>query len=220
MSDNCERTDHACGDLPAGNQIHNHYVHDGPLGDQLRNELASISTRVEQLDSAVSGLPCVAPDGSSECPFAERLFFQKEQQEQKVAHDVDTLNRHLKRLDYEIRRCRGNLQQIQADGGTLTLKETSEYYSRAGDAEQRELETAIDDRDAALTVLTRAEAVLQVSRTRKFPGREPQEQHPFPVPTLGVPSSGCTQPAPGGLGSELGKLISLGPLESIGGEQQ
>jgi hypothetical protein len=220
MPDKCERTDHTCGDLPAGNQIRSHNVDEGPLGDQLRDELESISARVERLDRALSSLPYVAPDGGSECPFAEQLFFQKEEQEQTVAHDVDTLRRHLRRLEYEIGRCRGNLEQIQADGGTLKLKEASEHYSQATEVQQRELEAVIDDRDAVLTVLMRAEAVLKVSRTRKFPGREPREQYPFPAPTPGVPSSGRIQPAPSGLGSELGKLLSLGPLASNGGEQE
>jgi hypothetical protein len=131
---------------------------------------------------------------------------------QACRKDTEKLKYYQMALDKEIQRCRGNLERIQTDSGRLNLRETSLHYSEAARAQQGQLQSAIDDKDAVCVVLTKAQAVLKVSRTRKFPGRKPQEGYPFPVPSLGAPGSTGVQSSPGLLGNELGGLISLGPL--------
>jgi len=181
-----------------------------PRGLQLQNELQSISSHIKKLESALA-LPEVNEDGSSECHFAESLYAKKEELEEHVTHDLEKLKRYAKVLDNEIKRCRRNLAQIQADGGNLNLKETSEHYSYATDAQQQQLQSAIEDKDAVSVVLSKAQAVLNVSRTRKYPGKKPQER-PFPTPPFGTPGSTCIRTSTGEPGSELAGLISLGPL--------
>ena len=183
---------------------------DVPRGRQLRDELKNISSRTKELESALA-LPEVNEDGSSECPFAEDLFAKKEAIEGQVANDLKKLNRYAKVLDYEIKRCQRNLTKIQADGSKLNLQEASGHYSQAADAQQQQLQSAIEDKDAVSVVLSKAQAVLNVSRTRKYPGKKPQER-PFPMPTFGAPGSTCIQSSTGKPGGELGGLISLGPL--------
>jgi len=181
-----------------------------PRGLQLQNELQSISSHIKELESALA-LPEVNEDGSSECPFAEDLYAKKEALEEQVTHDLEKLKCYVKALDNEIKRCQRNLSQIQADGGKLNLKETSEHYSQAADAQQQQLQSTIEDKDAVSVILSKAQAVLNVSRTRKYPGKKPQER-PFPMPTFDTPGSTCIRSSIGESGGDLGGLISLGPL--------
>jgi hypothetical protein len=181
-----------------------------PRGRQLQDELKSISSHIKELESALA-LPEVNEDGSSECPFAQSLYAKKEELEEQVTHDLEKLKRYAKVLDNEIQRCQRNLAKIQADGGKLNLLETSEHYSHAANAQQQHLKSAIEDKDAISVVLSKAQAVLNVSRTRKYPGKKPQEQ-PFPMPPFGTPGSTCIRTSTGEPGSELTGLISLRPL--------
>lgn len=183
---------------------------DVPRGRQLRDELKGISSHIKELENALA-LPEVNEDGSSECPFAEDLYAKKEALEKQVTQDLRTLKRYGQVLDYEIQRCQHNQAKIQADGTKLNLQEASGHYSQAADAQQHQLQSAIEDKDAVSVVMSKAQAVLNVSRTRKYPGKEPQER-PFPSPPFGVQGPTSSSSPAGKPGGELGGLISLGPL--------
>lgn len=181
-------------------------------GAELRHSLWIISQRLDQLKRAMS-LPYVENDGSSECPDAETLYAEKEQLEAQVTADVEVLKGHRVELKKEIQRSEKNLQQLEADQGKLNRLEPSQCYAEAIKAQQQQLRRLIQDRDAVYIVLAEAEAVLKVSRTRKFPGRVPQKKFGFPSTTPSSSQSPSSQSPTGGLGNELNELLSLGPLE-------
>ena len=183
-----------------------------PRGPQLRGALSAISRRVAHLKTAMTSLPYVTEDGSSECPEAENLYAEKEYLEAQVRSDVQMLNLYMVALGKEIQRCQKNLQRLQADQARLNRQEPSEYYSEAIEAQQRQLRGAVQDRDAVYIVLAEAKAVLKVSQTRKFPGKEPQWR-PISPRTPSGPSKSSSSPSSAGKSSnELEGLLSLGPL--------
>ncbi len=180
-------------------------------GQPLRNELAGVSGRIEELTKAMA-LPEVAEDGSSECPWAQSLYAKKEELEKQVGREVERLTRYVPVLEQEIQRQKRNLQQIQTDSGKLSLPETTQRYSEAARAQRSQLQSAIDDKDAIAIVLAKAQAVLDVSRTRTLPrkiAREPQSSGAGP---LGPGESTGIQAPPAPWGDELDGLVSLGPL--------
>ena len=212
-----------------------------PRGGELRSELSSISNLIEQLESAMNSLPHVEKNGGSECPFAEDWYAKKEELEKKIAFEVGRISQYLVFLEKEVQRCKGNLAKISSDATRLHHEETKDRYSDAQLKQERECRLAIQDRDAVFVVLQKAEAVLKVSRTRKFPGREPQRD-PFSPPafpggsqTPGQGGPGQPPPlilaepsdvkeidkqptskassTPSGSGSELDNLLELGPLD-------
>jgi len=211
MQDNTRSDNKTPVNIPKKSPPDRSNITDVPRGDQLRSELDSISSRIKKLESALA-LPVVKEDGSSECYFAENLYAKKEGLEKQVASDVEKLKPYVMALGKEEQRCKGNLQQIQTDGGRLNVPETSQRYSEAAEAQQRQLQSAIDDKAAVCVVLAKAQAVLKASQAKKFPGRKPQEQPLFPVPPLSGPGLTCVQPSPGQPDNELGGLVSLGPL--------
>jgi DNA repair exonuclease SbcCD ATPase subunit len=164
--------------------------------------LASFLKDVDDLERATTSLPHVEEDGSSECPFSGELYAKKEELEEKVTSGVNRLHDCLADLAKEIQRCKANLGRIQADSAKLNLQETQDCYSEAESEQQRQYRHVVQDREAILVALGKAEAVLKISRTRKSPGGTPRRQTP--------PSSAPS--GPGGLGKELDGLLSLGPL--------
>jgi len=195
--------------------------YDVPGGEQLKNELASDSALADRVESANNNLPYVDDSQESECPFTEQLYAQKEKLEQELKSKVEVLKRYHKVLSSKVDRCREILQEIQVDSAKLKLQETSKHYSQALEAQQSQYDSAVDNRDAVSVVLKKAQAILNVSRSRKYPGKTLDEQFPFPAGMPGPLASAAQTPDPqspaGGLSNEISGLISMGPLEQTEG---
>ncbi|MCK4783429.1 MAG: hypothetical protein KAV87_06735, partial [Desulfobacteraceae bacterium] len=104
----------------------------------------------------------------------------------------------------------------QGDSARLNRQEPRMSYSKAEEATKEQLFAAVGARDATVAVLARAQAALHISRKKKFPGRNPQRQFPFPGAKPGdMPKSSqstSTQSHPEKLDDETAGLIALGPL--------
>ena len=188
---------------------------DLPWKKALENQLASISQEIQRLERATSSLPYVNDDGESECPFAENLWAQKEELQEKVSGKLGVLSNHLMQLDAKRLSCIKELGKIQEDYEKLNIKETSDHYAEAVLRLTDDCRLFEEMKDAVTAVLVRARAVLKRSEGRKFPGRKPQ-QFSFPVGPSGPSSAHSPSPGssskPGGLGNEVTGLMSLGPL--------
>jgi hypothetical protein len=182
-----------------------------PRGAELRRALAGVSEHVNGLESVMNSTPHVDEQGNSDCPFAEDLYSRKNELEKQVIEDVNRLMGYMRAIDHDIARCRNNLSRIQADSAKLNRDEARDCYSRAQEAAERELREAVQDKDAISIVLARAQAVLKVSQTRKYPGREPQR--PFPPAGPGASGGPGPRTPAAGIGRELDGLLSIGPLE-------
>jgi hypothetical protein len=174
---------------------------------------------IDRLESAVSSLPYVRADGSSECRFAENCYVEKEELETEVSGRINVLTDYVAQLDDELRRCQGELTKIEVDHAKLKRREPQAHYGDAGRYARDSCQRAQDDRDAVSMVLTKAKAVLAMSRGRVFPGRKPQRQHPGAAGAVGgeivsAPPP-ASPPAAGSAGNEIGGLMGLGPLGPV-----
>lgn len=212
-----ENSEHAEGGSGTGREV-DHTESGVTRGAELRHVLAQVSEDINGLESAMNSLPHVDNQARSECPFAEELYAQKEELERQVTEDVGRLLGYMRAIDHDIARCRNNLARIRADSAKLNRDEVRDCFSAAEEAAQRKCREALQDKDAISIVLARAEAVLKVSRTRKFPGREPQRQFPFPGPDTPVPALPGSRVTGGDISEELDGLLSIGPLEQTGSE--
>jgi hypothetical protein len=149
-------------------------------------------------------------------PETEDQYARKENLEEKLASEVEKLTGYMPVLENRVQQCRRDRTLIQADMAKLNREEPRRYYSEAREVQEKRCLEAVYDKDTASIVLAEAQAVLDVSRKRKFPGRKPVRQFPFPGAEPGdvarrSPSSG-SQAHPDNLGEEMEGLISLGPL--------
>ena len=177
-------------------------------GDDLRAEIAKISEQVNRLESTLTSLPYSVEYGSSEWFFAKNLFAQKEGFEQEVTSKLDWLRECLTDLEQYIEQCRGNLEIITSDAALLNLQEPKESYLQAEEEQENEYRRTSHDRDAVDELISRSEAVLSVSQTRKFPVEKPKLQAPF----LTSAAPPVPPPQPRGLNNEINDLLDTGPL--------
>ena len=77
---------------------------------------------------------------------------------------------------------------------------------------KKEYKDAVEDREQVCTVLVKAETILKMSQSKRYPGTEPQEPHQSPASFPGHVLLPPFESQPGALGKEAEGLISLGPL--------
>ena len=188
-------------------------------GGDLRWLLEKIKRLVDDLEQAMTVLPHVEEDGSSECHFADELYAKKEELEKQVKDAVQRMQDYDADLAREDRRLRTNQTQIQADGSRLQLPQTQDCYGKAESQTEKQCRELAQDRDAIAVVMSRALGVLQVSQRRKMPGREPRERFPVAVPRPGPAGSQSAGPGPEPLGKDLGGLLEMGPLGRAPGQK-
>lgn len=168
---------------------------ESPRGDTLTAYLSQTATLTDRLDSSVHSLPHVDPDGSSDCPFAQELYDRKEQLEDQLANHVEFFHRCREILAVELDQARQALDQIAVDKGTLQMTQPIDCYSAAEIQQRDHCYGLQQDLKAIETALDKAERVLAVSRTKKYPND---------------PEHGTDANDPEG---EVAGLISLGPFE-------
>ena len=144
-----------------------------------------------KLQDAVATLPKVAPDGSSECPFAGELYTRKEEFEPQLSGQVSLLQGHLEALEERLRRCREKLSVIRRDKSQLASHGAIDEYSQAEREQRKKCLALARQRSALLRVIGRAREALAASRSKKYPGKKPEHN---PASAANLPLGTLLQP--------------------------
>ena len=189
-----------------------------PRGPALKAYLESVENEVALLQRAVETLPRVDANGRSECPFAEDLYARKDELEANVGRAVVILQEFQAGLEQEVERCQRNLSRIRGDEGDLSTDVAIAKYDLAADKQQEEWERAMFDRNAVNMVLPRAVAVLEVARSKKYPGKTPERRESYRLPEITEIVSSPKPPSfrlpKSTVGGEIGGLLSAGPVSA------
>jgi len=181
-----------------------------------------MSKLLDTLETKTNVLPKVDEKGNSECPFAEGLYAQKEQAVEKVTEELGRLRRLLELLKEELARLRANLAQVQTDAGSLHLESAKEKYLSAKQGLEYNIQKNQERQKEILELISQAEEMLRLARTKKWPLGKPEERMRFPAISSGpergfrsgVPSSAPASSGPS-LRTEVDSLFSLGPLGGV-----
>ena len=203
--------------IPEGRQASDkRHANEKTRGECVRHR-AELAGAIQELEQQQSQLPIVDKDGSSECPFAEELYAQKEEAEQKVIERLEHQRTVcLPAIETALAWRKGQLDSVLADGARLLTAGPQDGYHQAEGEAERELATLRRAKQETLELITRAEQALQRSMQKKFPGRAPRRPYrpgqpsPPPRPGARVPSRGRTAPAPPPPG--IKDLIDMGPI--------
>jgi hypothetical protein len=187
-----------------------------PEGIGLRDRISHISKLVNQLDSMLSGLSNVT-ETSYIWPETEDQYAIKQELEEEIIPEIQKLIEYIPILENRIERINHNLERIQGDTKRLNSQEPIEHYFKAQEAQKKKRDKAVSDKDAISIILAEAQAVLNVSRKKKFPGRKPVRQFPFPGAKPGelLPrgQSRSSQDQSKKQDDNVAGLISLGPIK-------
>ena len=190
--------------------------------------MASLAGLLDTLKTKVNVLPRVDDKGNSECPFAEDLYAERDEAEERVAEALQDASGYMELLDREIARLRGSFGRVQADANSLNSLRAKEEYQNAAQALEHHIGKNLERRKALSELIASAEKLLAFSRAKKWPVDKPQKSfRPGAVlggDLTGVRSLGPQASKPIGSGSSatlrdsvLDSLISLGPLSKKGG---
>jgi len=163
------------------------------LLESFDRKLDSAAHAMEELAEAVAVLPRVDKDGSSECPFAEQLYRQKEEAHLEAQGELNDLEELLRAVDQEIGRCRKNLVRLGQGEGNIKSPETRNRYSGATAAQGTQYKKALEQRKRVLDLIEALKALLRESAQERYPGMDPENppdiepELPVPLPPSVVP---------------------------------
>ena len=191
--------------------------------ERLDSSMQSLRSALDKLKSKTDVLPLVEKDGSSECPFAEDLYADKEEALENAEKCLQGARGYLPLLDREITRCSRNLSTISADKGNLHDENAKDQYQSALEAQKRIYQKKVESKKELLKLLQQAEQLLSKARAKNYPGKKPEKQFRPPLPAWGgmTPVGTVSQPLeykpapvsrPVLAPNELNNLVSLGPL--------
>jgi len=178
----------------------------------------------EKLQSKTDGLPKVDDKGQSECPFAENLYFRKEEAVNEVAKSLKRASGYRSLLEKEIARIRQNLARIHDDAGSLHLDQAKEKYAMAKKSQEIHLKKNTQRQKRLVDLISKGKKLLRLDKKNKWPLGKPKNRfHPPPLMAGGPNAVGkpsLLDPSPVDpisfkldLKTELDRLMDLGPLE-------
>src|SRR6056297_1790632 len=177
----------------------------------------------EQLSQKTRELPKVDKDGKSECPYAERLYAEKNELLERVNEKRNTVLQYKGVVDQIISKHRRNLDIIVTDANKIHTRKNKDGYSLAAVSQEYVLKKAIDQRKAIVDALAWSEKIIQAAKFAKYPGKRPEkkfipparqpQENPSHYKNLAkTPESSGLIPETGKLDNEIENLFSMGPL--------
>jgi len=127
------------------------------------------------LRSALEVLPRIGPDGSSECPFAEQLFRQKYEKEEKADGVLGVLDHIGAVIQEELGRRRATLATMGQTQGKLRGKRTQVCFSETIQQGAEQLKRVTGQAQEVERIATALRALLVKSKKKTFPGMAVRE---------------------------------------------
>ena len=134
---------------------------------------------LEELRGKINQLPKVDEEGRSDCHFAEELYAYKEEAAAMVAGQLEKLQTYLELIEKEIKRCRDNIDKLHVDRNSLNYDEAKKRYDAAKEAEEKQLNTAIHQKNSLIDLIKKAEELLSLAKGKKWPLGKPKRQDSF-----------------------------------------
>lgn len=182
----------------------------------------------EQLSQKIQALPSVDKDSKSECPYAERLYAEKNELIECVIEKWNSACSYKRSIEDAIEKQRQRLNIITTDANKIHQRKTRDGYSLAAVDQEYIIKKAIDQKRVLKEALAWSAKIIQTAKSARYPGKTPEKK--FIPPTMPVqenpplynnlvetPSTPSESPKPGQFNNEIQNLFSAGPLP-LGGE--
>jgi coenzyme F420-reducing hydrogenase alpha subunit len=183
----------------------------------LKSFISFLDELVENLKTKVGVLPVVDDKGGSECPFAEQLYFQKEEAEEKLNEHLKKGAQYVDLLSKEISKGHENLSRIKSDRSSLNNPQAKEKYEFATKAQKQNINKNIEQLRELEDVISKATECLRISKSSQWPLGKPKERGFGSSNNSNSPKRQHETDLSGpSLKTEANSLISIGPLSGRG----
>ena len=149
----------------------------GSARELIRQAYASAAELRKDFDK----LPNTAPDGSSQCPFSEELFFRKERTTQFVRDDLQELRKFLKESTERIAKLENRRYEHAHEREALNGKEAQDRFADAEWVLLAQIRDHQSVRKELLEAIAELEATVREAGSRRFPGGDPRGHFGEPV---------------------------------------
>jgi len=149
-------------------------------------QLGNIDECIEGLRKAYDLLPKVDEEGNSECPFAEQLYAQKQEQQRELQQHLEKLKKDLVQVETDIQKCNSNANIVASDQGQLHSQNVFERYEQAEDKLKSKLKQLHEKRTHIRSKMKDTEKLLAKTNEKNWPDGEPEGQRFSLGPSLSL----------------------------------
>lgn len=132
--------------------------------------VAATPPLVEELLAATGQLPHVEPNRESDCPFAEKLYFEKQEVEQRAIVHQATLYESLADVKQQVARCGNNLVVISAGETSLHQDELKRDFTEIEASQAAEYHHFVRLQDELQEAIASVQEALAKSLQQQYPG--------------------------------------------------
>ena len=191
--------------------------HDDLRLENINSTMNYMQNLLSTLETKINVLPRVDENGNSECHFAEDLYAQKEEAVEKVRNYLNRLRRSIQLLEEELSGLHRNLSLIRKDGYSIHVQGAKDRYKNGMEALEKHINNNREKKNKILTLIYKAEEMLNMAETKRWPLGNPKERGQFttsssiPIKKMDHTMSGRGSSNSGlSLDNEVQNLFSLG----------
>lgn len=185
--------------------------------ESVYSAIKSMSKRLNRLSKMVEQLPDVKNDNQANDQSIENLYAEKEESYQEANRELKTLRGYGKQIEDYMATCSTKRNQISKDAQSLNISRAKEQYAFAELSLGLNIKKANQRQRELSDMISYAEKILKLARSKKFPGRAPKKRF-IPPPDFLATLAGVKQIQPPtqapavSYSSELNSLMALGPI--------
>jgi hypothetical protein len=189
--------------------------------------IRALKNKILNVHETVARLPKIDSKGHSECPFAERLYAEKEELLKDFKTTRNQIPGYMNLIDIEIARFNNNLNQLQSSTTAFNTPQATEEMKSARQGYEFHYNKYLEMKRELSELATQAARVITQAQAKQWPLGEPKKKANYsmaPMNTTGpvssAPSIGNRMSMPIDTGpsapSEVDHLLSLGPMKNAG----
>jgi len=191
--------------------------------DDIDSYIEHTRENMAELSAKVKRLPKVDDKGHSECPFAESLYAEKEEETKKFIEFLSKLHGYTTLVNREIQRFKQNLSKLSMDTHELQLPQAREKYQTAKHSYEFHCQKNVQRKETLMELSKQADEILREAQSKKWPLGPPREKYSSPsIASTGLANDSFIsknttpsfQPLDTGKGmkNEINSLMAIGPL--------
>jgi hypothetical protein len=142
--------------------------------EEARRLISRAFESAAELRRDCDGLPPMTEDGSSPCPFAEQLFYQKDKSAKFVREDLAELRRYQGDAASLARICEHKWQELSQKRSQLNYEAPAVHMRDAEEQLHKEMQQHRQMCTSLKEAISEVEATLREAERRQFPGRKPR----------------------------------------------
>ncbi|MGV7223643.1 MAG: hypothetical protein ACQ9MH_19210, partial [Nitrospinales bacterium] len=170
--------------------------------------IRALKDKIQKVHDTVARLPKVDSKGHSECPFAERLYADKEELLKDFQSTRNQIPGYMNLIDQEIARFEKNLNQLQSSTTAFNTPQATQQMKSARQGYKFHYNNYANMKQELTELATQAAQVITQAKARQWPLGEPKKKENYSMAPMNTKGPVSSAPS---IGNRMSMPLNTGP---------